>query len=481
MTSKRTEIGEKAKGPVSGDTLNQIQADLSVPDRLNFALLHSGCQHDVECLKLTNCGLEVAPPLTLELCVPAFADSAFTRVSSILPGQSVELSSSVQPRMRPEKVNLLAVPQAAQVQLWVQGRLLAERSTTVLPMHVWNWNPQFHAALAAFVVPEHGFVHAIVRRAQNQLEAHFPDATPTERAEALCTCLKEEFPLRYAWERPEQGLVEQRIRFPHDLAREWKGTCVDVALLLADCLENVRVSAVICLLEITHQQWHAMVGLWTDNQPQPEVVTRGKPQALRLQNLGRLLLIDVEELLRGRNFKQARHQADAHLRQHALVGLIDIEAARARGITPLPLIEPPAGLQASGGPKGETRTDSQGDIPPSRLVIISGPIATREFAIDRSPMVIGRSAPCDILLSSDIISNPHAELAFAQGSFYLTDKSSKNGTFLISGAGRMGEDRLQPGVATPLKPGARFRVGRVVLKLDSLAAGPFAGPGRPDR
>jgi transcriptional regulator with XRE-family HTH domain len=132
-----------------------------------------------------------------------------------------------------------------------------------------------------------------------------------------------------------------------------------------------------------------------------------------------------------------------------------------------PSIEPPAGQHVSAGPAGaETITDSQDGIPPSRLVIVSD-TAKREFAVDRTPIVIGRGPLCDVVLPVEIVSNPHAELSFARDCFHLTDKCSKNGTFLQSGTGRTGEERLQPGVAVPLKPGARFRVGRVVLELVS--------------
>ncbi len=70
-------------------------------------------------------------------------------------------------------------------------------------------------------------------------------------------------------------------------------------------------------------------------------------------------------------------------------------------------------------------------------------------------MRVGRDgAACQILLTEPRVSGGHATLKFEAGQLLVRDESSNNGTYLNGG-------RIQPGMWTPIPPGAALRFGPV--------------------
>ena len=71
-------------------------------------------------------------------------------------------------------------------------------------------------------------------------------------------------------------------------------------------------------------------------------------------------------------------------------------------------------------------------------------------------MVVGRAIECDLRLEDTYVSQQHARIFGKNGSWYVEDLGSTNGTFV-------NEQRL----AAPamLAPGDRIRVGTTVMEL----------------
>ena len=71
----------------------------------------------------------------------------------------------------------------------------------------------------------------------------------------------------------------------------------------------------------------------------------------------------------------------------------------------------------------------------------------------RKTWLIGRKAPCDIILNDESISRKHAQIVETSEGFYLSDLHSANGTFVngyrLYGETRIyEEDKLQFGTVT---------------------------------
>jgi serine phosphatase RsbU (regulator of sigma subunit) len=64
------------------------------------------------------------------------------------------------------------------------------------------------------------------------------------------------------------------------------------------------------------------------------------------------------------------------------------------------------------------------------LVIVRGPNAGRQFALDQDCVEIGRHASSDICLEAQAVSRHHARIWRQDGRFFIEDRDSSNGTYL---------------------------------------------------
>lgn len=79
----------------------------------------------------------------------------------------------------------------------------------------------------------------------------------------------------------------------------------------------------------------------------------------------------------------------------------------------------------------------------------------RVVPLDAS-VVIGRAPECELRLDDAFVSSQHARIFARNGSWYVEDLGSTNGTFV-------NEQRL--GAPAMLQPGDRIRIGRTTVEL----------------
>src|SRR5262249_54561457 len=87
----------------------------------------------------------------------------------------------------------------------------------------------------------------------------YQDSPPQvdRQVQAIWTALVNEYRLQYINPPPAYSARTQRLRTPTEIVKSNSGTCIDLALLLASCLEYIGVYPVIVLLVD-----HAFVGYW---------------------------------------------------------------------------------------------------------------------------------------------------------------------------------------------------------------------------
>lgn len=93
------------------------------------------------------------------------------------------------------------------------------------------------------------------------------------------------------------------------------------------------------------------------------------------------------------------------------------------------------------------------------LVVISGPKLGQRVALTDASLTVGRGSACALVLDADSVSRQHARIDAADGSHWLVDQNSTNGTYL-------NDVRVQRNV---LRDGDRVGIGKVMLKY--LASG----------
>jgi phosphoserine phosphatase RsbU/P len=64
------------------------------------------------------------------------------------------------------------------------------------------------------------------------------------------------------------------------------------------------------------------------------------------------------------------------------------------------------------------------------LIMLRGPAACREFSCTEGTTTVGRQPDCDVCLESPAVSRLHAQVLHVDGSYFVEDLGSSNGTFL---------------------------------------------------
>lgn len=268
-----------------------------------------------------------------------------------------------------------------------QGNIVHRMShaVTLLAIDEWRDDGVCHVFLPSFVLPRDPAVIEVVRVARRCLCALTDDfsagfdgyqqedpACVDQQVRAIWASLVQEWQLGYINPPPSFSKSSQRLRPPSAILKERAGTCIDLALLLAACLEYIDIHPFIALCP-----GHAYVGYCrVDREPgerlipmqaiaetevpldsesthglRPSTGTRILPpwvydrvfQRAFVRELeeGRIVAIEATGLTRGLPFNEACRLGAVTLRKRLEFDcIIDVLGARAPGhdVSPLPMI-----------------------------------------------------------------------------------------------------------------------------------------------
>jgi hypothetical protein len=310
--------------------------DLEVVGAVSASLLHAGLPI-IRRLVARHRGKHARPAgrvaLSLQPCfgpvtvdVPALepGTSQPLALPPILPGYDV-LEGQIERARRRLSIEIDgAAPSGEPVECWL------------LPHNEWSTLAEHRTALASFVLPNHPAVAALAAEVTAAVD---PDASAEQLLGALFEVVAERWQMVYRLEPPHWSADSQKVRLPHqvlldDAGRRGEGTCLDLALLFAACLENLGLQAVVAIIDVG-QWWHALVGCWDPPEPALETL-----RFVEMAMVDRAIWVDPtcatrDECIR-RPFAAARTEAESSFVQAALIFALDVAAARADGITPLP-------------------------------------------------------------------------------------------------------------------------------------------------
>lgn len=143
------------------------------------------------------------------------------------------------------------------------------------------------------------------------------------------------------------------------------------------------------------------------------------------------------------------------------------EAASPAAAAPAPPAPAPAPVRvpaAAPAPAAPARPAPSPSAPRARLlVVVEGPRSGTRLELDGSPVLLGRSDDCTLVLGDDYASGHHARLSpssSAPGGWVLEDLGSTNGTSLGAGSAA-----APVRGAVPVGAGSVVRIGRTTLEL----------------
>ncbi len=363
---------------------------------VNYSLLHNdGELFDEFSIKPTPD--TVARDVSVRVTLSAGVESADYSCSIDLNGRPIDLRRQVKV---PLSANLIrsvheAINSTWRVEIaWGQHVLLRETyPVRLLPIDQWRDAESGRSWLPSFVFPRDRAVGELVAKAADYVRVIRDDPAagfegyqclpdpekPAPRdavgvdlqVQAIWSTILYEWRLTYINPPPTYSVEfdSQRLRTPSMIARDRHGTCIDLALLLAACLELVDIWPVIFLLND-----HAFPGYWRADafhgrfrsarpddvreimsansdstsvagaQRYPWAVGRAMtPEIVREIREGRLVPLETVRLTENCGFAEAIEAGKENFEDlDRFEFLIDIAIARQHDITPLPLVGDPA-------------------------------------------------------------------------------------------------------------------------------------------
>ncbi|HMN96889.1 MAG TPA: hypothetical protein PKC43_10355 [Phycisphaerales bacterium] len=384
-----------------------VLVHIDVPERLNYAMLHNNRPILRRFIVVNTSGAPV-DRLVVDVSLHVGGDSfPFRRMLWRLEGAPLELERDVRlPLLSPLwRQAREAIRTTLVIRVSCAGRdgeqceaFLDTRQLTLLPPDEWRDDDENRAWLPSFVLSRDPAVAAILRSAQQILVALADDpsagfdggqstlatareserdapsgAAPTDcpvespvdrQVRAIWHALIGAHGLAYVTPPPTFSERSQRLRRPSEILGGGRGTCIDLALLLAACLESVDIHPVLWLLH-----GHALTGYWRSEAARrrfarvvpPPAVLAGTPstqiaggedeegfswmldrdahaELLGAIAAGDLVALEAEALTRRSSFAAAvREGAQRVAVRDAFEYFVDVRAARLADVTPLPL------------------------------------------------------------------------------------------------------------------------------------------------
>jgi CHAT domain-containing protein len=252
----------------------------------------------------------------------------------------------------------------------------------MLAIDEWVDTPELDAYLPSFVLPRDKTVARTIDLAQRYLMSLNDDSAagfdgyqsvdpraknPSEgvdlQVRAIWSALLYESPLSYINPPPTFTELSQRLRTPAEVVEGRRGTCIDLALLLAACCEYVGIYPLLFLLT-----GHAFPGYWrsedarqkfievrrrpiSEDDTQVRLETRNKPrpakpwvfndhaEVVQLVHSGDVIPLETVWLTSHQGFWEAVDAGIGNLRSKSeFACMIDVQKARASNVTPLPIL-----------------------------------------------------------------------------------------------------------------------------------------------
>ena len=220
----------------------------------------------------------------------------------------------------------------------------ASAEVAVQPQDQWLGTDICPELLAAFITPNHPALVPVLTRAAYHLGQWTGDTSldayqtqdpnrVLHQAAAVYAALREQ-DIHYSVPPASFEKTGQRVRLGHRVLEQKLGTCLDLSLLYAACLEAIGLHPLVITLP-----GHCIVGLWLEDRMFPESVQDDLSQITKRLSSGinEVAVVETTALTTGRDmtFDQARQAGEAALNNRHSECILDVRRARLGGVIPM--------------------------------------------------------------------------------------------------------------------------------------------------
>ena len=288
--------------------------------------------------------------LTLTITTdPSIVDEWNTKIASIMPEQehiidgiTLRLSTSKLFELT-ERINgTLSIDVSDETGLLIQEK----HDLSFLSYDEWSGSNIFPEFLSAFVTPNHPYITEIIKKAGTLL-ANWTDSPSftgyqsknpnniRKQMAAIYGALEQEN-ISYCMPPASFEDYGQKVRLSGTIKEQKLGTCLDLALLYASCLEAAGLHPMIAVIK-----GHAFTGCWLEEESFSECVQDDvSALAKRIApGINEICIVETTTFTVGQqiDFEGAVTAAQKHLYiPENFIYLVDIKRSRGSGIRPLP-------------------------------------------------------------------------------------------------------------------------------------------------
>lgn len=305
----------------------------------------------IRSLILENTGDRDLEDLTLSIRVePAFAHDLIRRIARIPAGEKLELDDLAL-ILSPTFLYELTEKMVGSLFIAVsQDDTVLESITQAIELLAydqWSGTQVMPELLSAFVTPNHPRIAQILAKAGQQLETwsgspsftayqtQNPNAVRLQMA-AIYSALQSEN-IAYCVPPASYGQSGQRVRLCDTLLQQKLGTCLDLTLLYASCLEQAGLHPLLVLLK-----QHAFVGCWLEESCFPECVQDDLSLLTKriAEGINEIAVVECTAFVAGKSisFDDASKAAEKALANSDDFELcVDVKRCRGGGLRPVPM------------------------------------------------------------------------------------------------------------------------------------------------
>jgi hypothetical protein len=380
----------REQGPIQ----DLLETDITPHKRLNYSLLHNGTKPLFDSFSIYKYQQGSLGDVEVEVELQIGNERFPYKRTLEMRHHVMDLSEEIGVGLTSD----LARSLRESVQATMFGRVSVGRKqifgstflVTLLPVDEWRDDGINHIWLPSFVLPRDPAVLDVIVKAQRYLMALRDDAfagfdgyqsiendsidtdAVDDQVRAIWYAILHDFSLSYINPPPSFTDASQRLRTPSDTLRGGRGTCIDLALLMASCLEFIDIRPAVILLD-----GHAFPAYWsTERSHKAFLVTPSSPlmeqpanptplpdeeeereetesfaqklpwefdksryqEVFEAVKSGDLVPLETTMLTNRGSFWDAIDEGVNNLREpEEFYSMLDIRLARENGVTPLPL------------------------------------------------------------------------------------------------------------------------------------------------
>lgn len=344
--SNTLKVSDDVKGYIDRE---KVKVDIEVLPFLNYAL-HKNKANIVRNLVIQNDSDEDLENLVLKISATPEICKPFEKTIELIPAHNSYEVKDINLIINVDYLGNLTEKEESYLNfsLLSDGVELCSDSHCVnaLPFDEWHGSLFYPEILASFVTPNAPIISALIKRASEFLKNWTGDpsldayqSNDAERvmkqAAAVYAALQEQN-ITYAVPPASFERVGQRVRLCDMVISQKLGTCLDLTLLYAACIEAIGLNPILVLLE-----GHIFAGVWLENYTFPDSVLDDAAQVTKrlASGVDELIVVECTAFVSSKNmsFDEACNYADSELMGGDNVEcIIDIHRARMSGVTPLP-------------------------------------------------------------------------------------------------------------------------------------------------